>query len=670
MSKYPIEQTAWGAGEITPRLHNRPELQHYEFGAMAMDNFIVSPHGGMVPVPGNLLVANIPGAKRALAFSFATGGFVYTLVFLSGSVQVWRNGALRDTVTGTPWVDDEHLEGLYGLQLNDVLFIASPGLETKLLRRVADDDWILEAFSWYVSESGAIEQPYWKYEAADLTMDLGSAAVELTNMTASAPYFTASHVGMQFRVKGSAVNITGYVSPTVVNVSVLDAVEGGHAATGDWAEPMFSALRGWPRVLGWFQNRMVLAGADDLRNGYAMSRPDELYNFKRRDVDLVVADDHAIVGQLIDRQFQSIQAFILRGRQLFVQTSGGIWVIEAPSRSSGFGPKNREQNLLPGGAAGLENTQPIALQGSILYAGLDGKQLVEASEKQSASGEQIIASRDLAIPFEHLMRAEAGAPIKRIVRLQRPFQYIVALHTNGKLTWVQYQPDQNSVAPTPIDYGVNIIDICVLEDTAHVLMLLTDAGELLQVDNFYEHAADPHAVVFTSRSVYGESETAVKTWAGLDHFQDGDVVTARADGTSREGLVVTGGTVTLPEAAFKVSVGAAMQRRYKPLPIRVHGQHTPTGPDQGARVRSLVAVLIGFVETELVSLLFNGERKFVRPDSFLTPITPKDFTTEIKPEQTVESDDEHLTFEIVVTEASYFQITRMLYEIESTSKRG
>ncbi|MEW5705086.1 MAG: ubiquitin-activating E1 FCCH domain-containing protein [Pseudomonadota bacterium] len=106
MPKANAIQTNFTAGEITPRLDARIDIQKYKNGAATVQNFIVKPHGGAWKRPGTIYVGEAidPDATgRLVPFQFNTEQ-AYTLLFQANKVWVYKDGGIviasTKTITG------------------------------------------------------------------------------------------------------------------------------------------------------------------------------------------------------------------------------------------------------------------------------------------------------------------------------------------------------------------------------------------------------------------------------------------------------------------------------------------------------------------------------------------------------------------------------------------
>ena len=82
------------AGEISPRLEGRTELEKYKAGASELLNMIVHPHGGVTRRPGTEFLGEVKDSAtktRLIPFQFKTSD-TYILEFGDSIMRVYRNG--------------------------------------------------------------------------------------------------------------------------------------------------------------------------------------------------------------------------------------------------------------------------------------------------------------------------------------------------------------------------------------------------------------------------------------------------------------------------------------------------------------------------------------------------------------------------------------------------
>ena len=141
--------TGFTAGELTPWLSTRFDLQAYRRGAALLSNFDVLPYGGIKRRQGSIYIAEAAeqsGGVRLIPFCYSERDALM-LELYPGKMRVYRNHALLSATEGspytlsTPWDSAEELAALHVTQINDVLYVTSPHRVPYRLERYADTDW-------------------------------------------------------------------------------------------------------------------------------------------------------------------------------------------------------------------------------------------------------------------------------------------------------------------------------------------------------------------------------------------------------------------------------------------------------------------------------------------------------------------------------------------------
>lgn len=140
------------AGELSPWLSCRFDLQAYQRGASLLENFMVQPYGGLKRRHGTKWVEYASsGPIKLFAFRFNESD-VILLEFSTGKIRFFKNGTLiaNDGATytlATPWTTESVIDSLHFVQLNDVVYITTPYDTPRVLTRYADNNWTLKEFS-------------------------------------------------------------------------------------------------------------------------------------------------------------------------------------------------------------------------------------------------------------------------------------------------------------------------------------------------------------------------------------------------------------------------------------------------------------------------------------------------------------------------------------------
>lgn len=142
------------AGELTPWLSSRYDLQAYQRGAAYIQNFIVQPYGGVKRRNGSAFVAEsgagAQDAVKLVPFSYSETDALM-LEFFPGGMRVYRDGSLLTAADGAtpyvlavPWTTAEEIHSLRVTQVNDALYVTCPTHCPVVLYRHGDTDWRCE----------------------------------------------------------------------------------------------------------------------------------------------------------------------------------------------------------------------------------------------------------------------------------------------------------------------------------------------------------------------------------------------------------------------------------------------------------------------------------------------------------------------------------------------
>lgn len=183
-------QTNFTAGEVSPGMYGRVDVNKYFNGARKLRNMVVAPQGGAYRRPGTRYVASVKTAAKltvARRFIFSETQ-AYVIEFGDLYVRFYYNGAQLESSPGVPLeVTTPYLEAdlrkLKFVQSADVLYIFHPSYQTRKLSRTAHTTWALSLFT-------TIDGPYSTIiPSVKLTTRL---IQDVSVVTASTAIFTAS----------------------------------------------------------------------------------------------------------------------------------------------------------------------------------------------------------------------------------------------------------------------------------------------------------------------------------------------------------------------------------------------------------------------------------------------------------------------------------------------
>lgn len=146
---------SFNAGELSPKLDARTDLDKYNAGCRTLQNAFVEPYGAAIRRAGTQYIASakVAGTKaRLIGFKFSTTTN-FILEFGVGYIRFFSNGA-QVMSAGVPVevaapYDEADLFDLQTCQINDVVYITHPDWPTHKLSRLSDTAWTLAESGFY-----------------------------------------------------------------------------------------------------------------------------------------------------------------------------------------------------------------------------------------------------------------------------------------------------------------------------------------------------------------------------------------------------------------------------------------------------------------------------------------------------------------------------------------
>jgi hypothetical protein len=230
-------QTNCTAGEISPRLIGRVDVQKYNNGLKTCRNAYPLVHGGAKRRGGLRFAKAAKEAlkqTRLLPFIFNRDQ-AFIIEFGDAYIRFFEaSGARIEDPPGTP-VEvvspylEADLDDLHYVQGADTMFLFHPSYQPRKLVRYSNTVWKLSIVAWDVppsEEKG--DKPATQLTLSAITVGTGRTA------TAAAACFEASDVGRQITNGAGLATITAYTSTTVVTVTIVDAFAASPIASGQW----------------------------------------------------------------------------------------------------------------------------------------------------------------------------------------------------------------------------------------------------------------------------------------------------------------------------------------------------------------------------------------------------------------------------------------------------
>lgn len=610
-------KSAFNAGEISPRVVGRVDIDRYDKACATLHNFIPMIQGPVRKRPGTRFIDEVKDSSQAgrlVRFEFSDEQ-AYILLFGPLYVRIYRDeGRLDDggspVEVVTPYTEAELFELSVEAQSADTLYIAHKNHAPRKLIRTDATTWSLETISFFDGPYNEIGDP-----DIDLTLDTAADLFpgDSVNVTASSGLFTVNQdEGRHLRIKRAfsgnnrvwmSVIIDTVNSPTDVDCTVERGEnEGGGAgtATSAWRLGAWyggSAKKNWPAVVAFHDQRLVYAGDPDHPQTFygsvsgdfeafvqtgRVGRTETIYDLDAGDSGDDVVDDNAYVFTIASNEVNAIQ-WLASARSLLIGTQSGIWTAQASRQQEVITPTNI--SVIRALTKGANATAPAGIEQSVFYVSKSGRKvyLVGFSLERDT-----FVPEDLTLLAEHI----TGMGVSELVFQNEPDPTAWMARADGQLIGIAFNAQQevagwhrHTVGGSFSGGGAVVESVAVIPATtgsvttgAHdnpghdqlwLLVKRTIDGQTRRyieiMEEQFDDGYDLEDAFFVDSGV-SYSGAATTTISGLDHLE-GETVVACADGSKVSGLTVASGQVELPNEASRVHVGLPYESRVRDLPL-------------------------------------------------------------------------------------------------------
>lgn len=455
MSRSAPIQNSFVAGELSPRLEARGDLEQYHQGLRQCENGIVMPHGGFRRRPGTKyvlpakdstkatrLIPFVPSLTAAyvivagdLNFRFCTDSAVVVLPAAFADEGTFADGAsFADANTpveiATPYAHTS-LFDLQWAQQADMLYLAHPAVPVNILTRVSATEFTIAEIAWRDGFA-----PLLKPNVSTTTITKsGGGPYTLTASAALWDHDGGTDVGRTVRVKDTTegwYKITGTSSTTVVTATLENSTAAGTGPTTDWSLGMFSDTDG-ARAVVFHENRLWLFGCP--RDGERLAGSDSgTYDRYSNDP---TADDNAIYIQVATSgKVQTGQWLASTDEALWAGTFSGEGVV-VPVDDSILTPTSARFKART--KRGAIHTMPVLVDSDVMFVQRNARKI--RSPRLQVTSDRF-SSSEVSILAEHILRSG----VTEMDHQQDPDSVVWAPRADGQLVGFTIEPEQRVVA--------------------------------------------------------------------------------------------------------------------------------------------------------------------------------------------------------------------------------
>lgn len=610
-------QPNFTAGELSPRLWGRIELEKYTAGLAYLHNMLVLPHGPVQRRGGTKFIS-------AVKHHLLTTGLIpfviaqdekYMLEFGDQYIRLFANQAslnwspVTDNDYNGPWIvnggplpggeypvgylalntDVDGHRGIYSCiqsaQSENVLH--EPGVGGQW-----EECWTMkwhEQYPLWVDATAYVVDDTIINEANDLFYEC------IADHTAAAAT-NEPGVGTNWEdfwvLVGFAEIDTPYTADEIRQLRVtqdqraLYIVHPNHhpkmltdEVTDEWeltdipfTDPPAEWVAGnYPSVIWFFEQRLGFASTPNEPQNYWMSQPTEFFNF------LVTGDaDSALVGRIVSNEFNAIQ-WVMSGEYMTMGTYGAEWKLSSTNTNEAL--TQATANMREQTAYGSAPMNPIRIDSHILFMQQGARKL--RRYKYQFESDAFVAE-DLTLLSEHMTRSG----FKKIVHHNAPDSVLWGLRNDGILAAMTYEPEngvygwhRHSITGRQRDPFLTgrVQDVAVLpgpegsnKDELWMIVERTGTSQVYQYIEVMTHGLLPEDAdedaFFVDSGITKEDTVEFDVVENLGHLE-GERVQMLVDGAVQPPQVVVGGQVALTVPGKKAHVGLGFISFLETLPL-------------------------------------------------------------------------------------------------------
>ncbi|WP_336983923.1 hypothetical protein [Cedecea sp. HN178] len=587
-------KTNFTAGEVTPRLMGRVDINRYANGAKVIENAVVVVQGGVVRRPGTRFAASAKYAdKKARLIPYVFNrAQAYMLEFGDGYIRFYQNGKQLVNADNTPYeiaspYTADMLPAVNYVQGADTMFMVHQAVKPYRLQRKGQLEWVMEPAPFIVQPFDEVRDTPQKwckpsvkeFVGSEITLTLSDADPG-TNPTPplTGAGWTAQDVGSYVKINSGLVLIKSVTSAQVaVGVIRTDLTATQAASPGAWTreDTVWTDAFGYPGAVTLYQQRLVLAGSPKYPQTIWWSETGAYLSF-----ELGTNDDKAISFTLSSDQLNPI-VHLAQMNTLIALTYGGEFTITA-GNDAAITPTNISvKNPSPYGCNGI---RPVRVGTEIMFIQRAGRKLYAVAYDPDSFVSY--SANDMTVLAEHIT---AGG-VTDMAYQQQPDAFIWLVRADGVAVTMAIDRAQDVIAWSRQVTDGKFESVAAIpsesDDVVYALVNRTVNGQPVRFIEVFDSS------LYTDAAVTGTSDSGAKTWAGLSHLE-GRAVDVVADGAVMPQAMVSGGKITLSRDAKKVEIGLHFETS-----IRTLTQEVPTseGTTQNARKRTS-EVTLRFLET-------------------------------------------------------------------------
>ena len=233
----------------------------------------------------------------------------------------------------------------------------------------------------------------------------------------------------RYRVYKDQGGIFGYIGETTTTTIIDDNIGPDFSQTPPIHENDFIGSNNYPGAVSYFEQRRVFAGTNNAPQNMWMTKSGTESNMS---FGLPIRDDDRIEFRVAAREANTIR-HIIPLTQMLLLTGSAEWRVTSVNNDA-ITPTSI--SVKPQSYVGADNSQPVIVNNSLVYAAARGGHIRELGYNWQANG---FVTGDLSLRAPHLFD---NFTIKDMALSKAPIPIVWAVSSNGKLLGLTYVPEQ------------------------------------------------------------------------------------------------------------------------------------------------------------------------------------------------------------------------------------
>jgi len=374
---------------------------------------------------------------------------------------------------------------------------------------------------------------------------------------------------------------------------------GSSNAKTRWSEGAFNGVRGFPRAVAFYEERLYFAGTT--------FQPQTVFGSVSADFEnhSPGTDDDDAVNFTIASDQVNVIKHMLPARFLQILTTSSEFTLSGGTGTQPVTPTN--VNVLRETTFGSSDVRPLRAGNSTILIQKGQEKVKEITFDLDTDG---LLGIDLSILADNIPRGG----LSDMIWQQEPELLLWFVHTDGRLIGLTYDRANGAVGwhEHPLGGTAVVESITAIpsgsEDQVYISVKRTINSSTVRHICFLKsiYFNDDITDAFFVDSGLTYSGSATTTVSGLNHLE-GETVSILADGSTHADKTVSGGSITLDRSATKVHIGLGYTSFVKTL--RLEGG-ADDGISQGKikRIHGVTARFLNTVGAEIGSNLTGLDR--------------------------------------------------------------